>query len=45
MLITGNIRTFHAEAASAASVRSCRRSFDETRETGYVVALAWRCAR
>jgi hypothetical protein len=45
MLITVNIRAFHAEAAPVASVTPCRHSFDEKRRPDYVLALAGRCAR
>jgi hypothetical protein len=45
MLITLNIRTFHAEAATVASVLPCWHSFDEKRQPDYVLALAGRCAR
>ena len=45
MLITVNIRTFHAEAATVASVPPCWHSFDEKRQPDYVLALAGRCAR
>jgi hypothetical protein len=45
MLTTGNTRTFHTDAATAASVRSCRHSVDQYRRPGYVMALAGRCAR
>jgi hypothetical protein len=45
MLITVNTRTFLAEAATAASVLPRRHSVDETRRSGYVSALAGRCAR
>jgi hypothetical protein len=45
MLITVNTQTFPAEAATAASVLPCRHSLDERRRSGYVLALAGRCAR
>jgi hypothetical protein len=45
MLITVNTQTFLAEAATAASVLPCRHSLDRRRWSGYVVALAGRCAR
>ena len=45
MLITLNTQTFHAEAASAASVLPCRHSFDQKLRLGYVLALAGRYAR
>ena len=45
MLITVNTKTFLAEAATAASVLPCWHSFDEKRQSGYVLALAGRCAR
>jgi hypothetical protein len=46
MLITVNTTgTFLAEAATAASVLPCWHSFDEKRQSGYVLALAGRYAR
>jgi hypothetical protein len=45
MLITVNTQTFLAEAATAASGLPCWHSFDEKRQSGYVLALAGRCAR
>ena len=45
MLMTANTHTFLAEAAITASVSPCWQSFDEKRQSGYVLALAGRCAR
>jgi hypothetical protein len=45
MLTTLNTRTFLAEAASVASLVPCWHSFDEKRQSGYVLALAGRYAR
>jgi len=44
MLITTNTRTFLADTASAVSGLPRWHSFDEKRRSGYVVALAGRCA-
>jgi hypothetical protein len=45
MLTTINTQTFHAEAATAASVLPCRHSFYAKRQLGDVIALAGRHAR
>jgi len=45
MLTTINTQTFHAEAATAASVLPCRHSFYSEPQLGDVIALAARRAR
>jgi hypothetical protein len=45
MLITVDIKSFLAEAATAASATPCWHRFDENRRPGYGLALAGRCAR
>jgi len=45
MLITLNTPTFLGEATSVASALLCWHSFDEKRQSGYVLALAGRYAR
>ncbi len=45
MLTKLNNPTFHTEATSVALVEPCRRSFDEKRQSGCVLALAGRYAR
>jgi hypothetical protein len=45
MLTKPNIQMLSTEAATAATVLPCWHSFDAKRRSGYVVALAGRCAR
>ena len=45
MLINLNTPMFLAEATSVAQALPCRHSFDAKRRTGYVLALAGKCAR
>jgi hypothetical protein len=45
MQITINTHNLLTEAAPAATVMPCPRSFDKGRRPGYVLALAGRCAR
>ncbi len=45
MSITFNTHMFRAEATPVASTLPCRQSFDVKLRTGYVLALAGRCAR
>jgi hypothetical protein len=45
MSITFNTHMFRAEATLVVSTLPCRQSFDAKLRTGYVLALAGRCAR
>lgn len=45
MLITLNTPMFLAEATSVALATPCWLSSEEKGQIGYVLALAWRCAR